>query len=140
MWEPRHLTTLWAFTACYRDSFPLPFMYIGKDTGSISWHNIFRCSFFGLRVGSRKAREKSHFCSTCIEKAYIYICVCVELCCYCCRISPIQGRSQPLKPSHGLSVVLALNTGTSILDGLTVRAETWIGFYNELQALLRKPD
>jgi hypothetical protein len=21
MWEPRHLTTLWAFTACYRDSF-----------------------------------------------------------------------------------------------------------------------
>jgi hypothetical protein len=26
MWEPRHLTTLWAFTACYRDSFTfLPF-------------------------------------------------------------------------------------------------------------------
>jgi hypothetical protein len=23
MWEPRRLTTLWAFTACYRDSFPL---------------------------------------------------------------------------------------------------------------------
>jgi hypothetical protein len=23
MWEPRHLTTLWAFTACYRDSFPI---------------------------------------------------------------------------------------------------------------------
>jgi hypothetical protein len=21
MWEPRHLTTLWAFMACYRDSF-----------------------------------------------------------------------------------------------------------------------
>jgi hypothetical protein len=21
MWEPRRLTTLWAFTACYRDSF-----------------------------------------------------------------------------------------------------------------------
>jgi hypothetical protein len=21
MWEPQHLTTLWAFTACYRDSF-----------------------------------------------------------------------------------------------------------------------
>jgi hypothetical protein len=25
MWEPRHLTTLWAFTAYYRDSFTLPF-------------------------------------------------------------------------------------------------------------------
>jgi hypothetical protein len=24
MWEPRRLTTLWAFTACYRDSFTLP--------------------------------------------------------------------------------------------------------------------
>jgi hypothetical protein len=23
MWEPRRLTTLWAFTACYRDSFTL---------------------------------------------------------------------------------------------------------------------
>jgi hypothetical protein len=25
MWDPRRLTTLWAFTACYRDSFALPF-------------------------------------------------------------------------------------------------------------------
>jgi hypothetical protein len=25
MWEPRRLTTLWAFTACYRDSFTLPY-------------------------------------------------------------------------------------------------------------------
>jgi hypothetical protein len=26
MWEPRRLTTLWAFTACYRDSYTfLPF-------------------------------------------------------------------------------------------------------------------
>jgi hypothetical protein len=24
MWEPRRLTTLWASTACYRDSFTLP--------------------------------------------------------------------------------------------------------------------
>jgi hypothetical protein len=26
MWEPRRLTTLWASTACYRDSFPLPLL------------------------------------------------------------------------------------------------------------------
>jgi hypothetical protein len=25
MWEPRRLTTLWASTACYRDSLALPF-------------------------------------------------------------------------------------------------------------------
>jgi hypothetical protein len=24
MWEPQHLTTPWAFKACYRDSFTLP--------------------------------------------------------------------------------------------------------------------
>jgi hypothetical protein len=27
MWEPRRLTTLWAFTACYRDT-ALPFFYL----------------------------------------------------------------------------------------------------------------
>jgi hypothetical protein len=31
MWEPRHLTTLWAFTGCYRDSFTfLLFMIVKK--------------------------------------------------------------------------------------------------------------
>jgi hypothetical protein len=30
MWKPRRLTTLWASTACYRDSFTLPF-YLGCD-------------------------------------------------------------------------------------------------------------
>jgi hypothetical protein len=27
MWEPRRLTTLWAFAACYRDSFTFTFLY-----------------------------------------------------------------------------------------------------------------
>jgi hypothetical protein len=28
MWEPQCLTTLWAFTACYRDSFAFLFIYL----------------------------------------------------------------------------------------------------------------
>jgi hypothetical protein len=28
MWEPRRLTTLWASTACYRDSFTFTFIYV----------------------------------------------------------------------------------------------------------------
>jgi hypothetical protein len=28
IWEPRHLTTLWAFTACYRDSFTFIFFTV----------------------------------------------------------------------------------------------------------------
>jgi hypothetical protein len=31
MWEPRRLTTLWAFTACYRDSFTF-FFYLYMHT------------------------------------------------------------------------------------------------------------
>jgi hypothetical protein len=27
MWDPQRLTTLWAFTACYRDSFYFYFTY-----------------------------------------------------------------------------------------------------------------
>jgi hypothetical protein len=30
MWEPRHLTTVWAFTVCYGDSFT--FFYYCSDT------------------------------------------------------------------------------------------------------------
>jgi hypothetical protein len=28
MWEPRRLTTLWAFTACYRESFTITLVYM----------------------------------------------------------------------------------------------------------------
>jgi hypothetical protein len=31
MWEPRRLTTLWAFRACYRDSFTLPSNSLHKN-------------------------------------------------------------------------------------------------------------
>jgi hypothetical protein len=30
MWEPRRLTTLWASTACYMDSFTFIFIHITK--------------------------------------------------------------------------------------------------------------
>jgi hypothetical protein len=28
MWDPQRLTTLWAFTACYRDSFTFFFLFL----------------------------------------------------------------------------------------------------------------
>jgi hypothetical protein len=31
MWEPRRLTTLWAFTACYMDSFTFFFLLVLKS-------------------------------------------------------------------------------------------------------------
>jgi hypothetical protein len=46
MWEPRRLTTLWAFTACYRDSFtlPLPYQELIKRRG------VVQCSWFTYAV------------------------------------------------------------------------------------------
>jgi hypothetical protein len=50
MWEPRRLTTLWAFTVCYRDSFTftLPFIYFqsnllfGQWTPKTELHQLIR--------------------------------------------------------------------------------------------------
>jgi predicted DNA-binding transcriptional regulator len=32
MWDPQRLTTLWAFTACYRDSFTLLYLVVWKQS------------------------------------------------------------------------------------------------------------
>jgi hypothetical protein len=50
MWEPRRLTTLWAFTACYRDSFTLflPFSNMCStqaDNNSRKFRLRFGCQF-----------------------------------------------------------------------------------------------
>jgi hypothetical protein len=31
MWEPRHITSLWAFMACYRASFTFPFFFLARE-------------------------------------------------------------------------------------------------------------
>jgi hypothetical protein len=38
MWEPRRLTTLWAFMACYRDSFTF-FTFLPFSTGQKHWES-----------------------------------------------------------------------------------------------------
>jgi hypothetical protein len=63
MWEPRHLTTLWAFTACYRDSFTFYLLLLlcriwGSHSGrsSIFW-DITRCS--PLEVNRNEGTSRS---------------------------------------------------------------------------------
>jgi hypothetical protein len=41
MWDPRRLTTLWASTACYRDSFTLPYLTLHRITTVFS--RLFKC-------------------------------------------------------------------------------------------------
>jgi hypothetical protein len=36
MWEHQRLTNLWAFTACYRDSFTLPLAQAGSNTSTVA--------------------------------------------------------------------------------------------------------
>jgi hypothetical protein len=62
MWEPRHLTTLWAFRACYRDSFTSYLREIGW--GGMDWIDLAwdRDSWRALEnsnepLGSIKCRE-----------------------------------------------------------------------------------
>jgi hypothetical protein len=38
MWEPRRLVTLWASTACYRDSFFLTRLRVYPPSGVFSFH------------------------------------------------------------------------------------------------------
>jgi hypothetical protein len=41
MWQPRPLTPLWAFTACYRDSFTVTFTAVTiKSKSSGMWHPV----------------------------------------------------------------------------------------------------
>jgi hypothetical protein len=39
MWEPRRLTTLWAFTACYRDSFTFIVILIFEELSRLGWND-----------------------------------------------------------------------------------------------------
>jgi hypothetical protein len=44
MWELQHLTTLWASTACYRDSFAFYLIYV-KKLYSNEVHIFYTCIF-----------------------------------------------------------------------------------------------
>jgi hypothetical protein len=60
MWEPRPLTPLWAFTACYRDSFTFFFFtkvaLTGKHTGHASYNKprwftlIIKCIYYNSSI------------------------------------------------------------------------------------------
>jgi hypothetical protein len=100
MWEPRPLTTLWAFTVCYRDSFTFLCMKSHNCTHDATWvlfiavHGTEMCNwclrggrlvclvFVDVLIFSRQMLHKrqSHF--TVIQKAHScfnltlhYICV-----------------------------------------------------------------
>jgi hypothetical protein len=63
MWEPRHLTTLWAFMTCYRDSFTFYlFRFIILETVfSKLLHNMFRLLLINaLNMNKRSVETNFH--------------------------------------------------------------------------------
>jgi hypothetical protein len=44
MWEPRSLITLWAFTACYRDSFTFTFISVSRKNAAKGAKLLLACS------------------------------------------------------------------------------------------------
>jgi hypothetical protein len=56
MWEPRCLTTLWASTACYRDSFTI--FQVCSKTPSIGQQHIARSVIILQQIATQKRREE----------------------------------------------------------------------------------
>jgi hypothetical protein len=67
MWEPRRLTTLWAYTACYRDNFTFTFTYVELRMwlcwgGEESIRTFFSVKLLGERsYVDRKGKRKVTF-------------------------------------------------------------------------------
>jgi hypothetical protein len=60
MWEPQHLTTLWASTACYRDSFTFLLFCL-----LLTWSHYSRWNFFWiLYKDSVCTSQETHYIST----------------------------------------------------------------------------
>jgi hypothetical protein len=47
-WEPQHLTTLWASTSYYRDSFTLPYMELLRSV--VSWIDLYKTPIMNLNL------------------------------------------------------------------------------------------
>jgi hypothetical protein len=58
MLEPRRLTTLWTFEACYRVD--LPFFYINRKNTNYFRFRIQNCGVRDIEEGERRRREGKH--------------------------------------------------------------------------------
>jgi hypothetical protein len=61
MWEPRRLTTIWAFTACYRESFAsfLPLEVMRKVRKTSAMRNDIRSEIRNLDIFNTKKKIPS---------------------------------------------------------------------------------
>jgi hypothetical protein len=74
MWEPRRLITLWASTACYRDSFTIFFTFLSKVHFNIIFHLWF------LQFINTSIKIKINDCDiVCIYVTLTYVSVPVQL-------------------------------------------------------------
>jgi hypothetical protein len=96
MWEPRRLTTLWAFMACYKDSFTLPFTYMLnlvrweiRNVRIHCWkipvesaHEFIKAWCLPLwkeRIRKRRLNKSKDACFSLPHKVYCYIYTAVNL-------------------------------------------------------------
>jgi hypothetical protein len=62
MWEPRRLTTLWAYTACYRDSFTIIFVFNSRPTSILALIKV-PLFVFMVSILAVTAAEQSKACT-----------------------------------------------------------------------------
>jgi hypothetical protein len=71
MWDPQRLTTLWAFTACYRDSFSFYVVQTGSGVHPASYLKVPGALSPGVKLQEREA-DHSPPASAEVKKMWIY--------------------------------------------------------------------
>jgi hypothetical protein len=93
MWEPRRLSTLWTFTACFRDSFTFFTFYLAWSAWHLSWS--INCTKTKLTADTMKLRGNATVrrlaCSVAWHLSFLVFCKlrCLSYYASCCVIQEI---------------------------------------------------
>jgi hypothetical protein len=69
MWEPQHLTTLWAFTACYRNNFTYFIKHFPMDLTDLMERSLFEKLIVAQTVKTFSAFYGAHRFMTIFPRA-----------------------------------------------------------------------
>jgi hypothetical protein len=79
LWEPRRLTTLWAYTACHRDSFTFTFMStaVQRWKGRGGWNDTLPC--FPRDIEQIGVAEFGRWHATVFLSLQLYSVICIQI-------------------------------------------------------------
>jgi hypothetical protein len=99
MWEPRCLTALWAFTACYRNSFTFTCRYQIKRRHLVQTNDTFfkisglslgNCFVNGFLRQQTRMQQSRYYCTITVETVFS-VCSCRNIIRIISRVLGIEG-------------------------------------------------